>query len=83
MAWLTGLVHSAEAIPAVRRRLHFQANPLAVVEAGRVVLPERLPGGKEVKRRRSPRGRRKWSNAHCSLRNYRSRTRIWWGVCRR
>jgi hypothetical protein len=47
MAWLTGLVHSAEAIPAVRRRLHFQANPLAAVEAGRVVLPERTPGGKD------------------------------------
>jgi thiopeptide-type bacteriocin biosynthesis protein len=47
MAWLIDLVRSAEAIPAVRGRLRLLANPLAVFEAGRVVLSERTPGGKE------------------------------------
>ena len=47
MAWLMGLVQSAEAIPAVRRRISYLANPLAIMEAGRVVLAERTPGGKE------------------------------------
>jgi thiopeptide-type bacteriocin biosynthesis protein len=45
MAWLMALVHSAEAIPAVRRRLRLVANPLALLEGGRMVLTERTPGG--------------------------------------
>ena len=43
MAWLMTLVLSAEANPAIRRRLRFFVNPLAVVEAGRVTLSERAP----------------------------------------
>jgi lantibiotic biosynthesis protein len=45
MAWLMNLVMSAEADPAIRRHLSLVANPLAVVEAGRVFLSERAPSG--------------------------------------
>ncbi|HVR95342.1 MAG TPA: lantibiotic dehydratase [Thermoanaerobaculia bacterium] len=45
MAWLMGLALSAEARPAVRRQLEVFANPLAVVQAGRVCLSERAPTG--------------------------------------
>lgn len=47
MAWLMDLVLSAEASAVVRRQLSFFANPLAVAEAGRVVLSERTPTGKD------------------------------------
>jgi thiopeptide-type bacteriocin biosynthesis protein len=43
MAWLMDLVFSAEADPAIRKRLKLSANPLAVVEAGRVTLSESAP----------------------------------------
>lgn len=43
MAWLMQLVFAAEAEPAVRKRLRFSANPLAVIEAGRVTVSERAP----------------------------------------
>ena len=43
MAWLMGLVVSAESDPAVRRQLRLVANPLASIEAGRVTLAERAP----------------------------------------
>ncbi len=43
MAWLMTLVLSAESNPAIRRHLRFFANPLAVVEAGRVTLSEPAP----------------------------------------
>jgi thiopeptide-type bacteriocin biosynthesis protein len=43
MAWLMNLAMSAEANPAIRRHLNFVANPLAVVDAGRVFLSERAP----------------------------------------
>ena len=46
MAWLMTLVLSAEANPAIRKRLRFFANPLAVVEAGRVTLSEPAPTAK-------------------------------------
>ncbi len=45
MAWLMNLVMSAEADPAIRRHLSLVANPLAVVEAGRLFLSERAPSG--------------------------------------
>jgi lantibiotic biosynthesis protein len=45
MAWLMNLVMSAEADPAIRRHLSVVANPLAVVEAGRLFLSERAPSG--------------------------------------
>jgi thiopeptide-type bacteriocin biosynthesis protein len=47
MAWLMNLVMSAEADPAIRRHLSFVANPLAVVEAGRLFLSERAPSRPE------------------------------------
>jgi thiopeptide-type bacteriocin biosynthesis protein len=47
MAWLMNLVMSAEADPAIRRHLNFVANPLAVVDAGRVFLSERAPSRAE------------------------------------
>jgi thiopeptide-type bacteriocin biosynthesis protein len=46
MAWLMNLVMSAEADPAIRKHLSFVANPLAVVEAGRLSLSERAPNGR-------------------------------------
>ena len=46
MAWLMALVMSAEANPAIRKRLNWCANPLVVIEAGRVALTERAPTGK-------------------------------------
>ncbi len=48
MAWLMSLVMSAEADPAIRKRLNFIANPMAVLEAGRVSLPERAPSRPET-----------------------------------
>ena len=47
MAWLMSLVMSAEADPAIRRHLSFVANPLVVVEAGRLFLSERAPSRPE------------------------------------
>jgi len=47
MAWLMDLVVAAEAIPAVRKRLNFVANPLTVVRASRLCLPEQAPKGKK------------------------------------
>jgi thiopeptide-type bacteriocin biosynthesis protein len=47
MAWLMEFVTSTEAIPAVRRRLGFFTNPLAIIEAGRVFLSERAAGNRE------------------------------------
>jgi len=47
MAWLMSLVLSAEADPAIRRHLSFVANPLAVVEAGRLFLSERAPSRRD------------------------------------
>ena len=47
MAWLMELVAGAEAIPAVRKRLNFFSNPLAVVRSDRVCLPEQIPAGKK------------------------------------
>jgi len=46
MAWLMSLVLTAEADPAIRRHLNFVANPLAVVEAGRLFLAERAPSSR-------------------------------------
>lgn len=46
MAWLMSLVLTAEADPAIRRHLSFVANPLAVVEAGRLFLAERAPSSR-------------------------------------
>jgi thiopeptide-type bacteriocin biosynthesis protein len=43
MGWLMNLALSAERIPEVRKRLKFYVNPLAVVEAGRLTLPEKAP----------------------------------------
>ncbi len=43
MAWLMSLVASAESTLAIRRQLALVANPLARVEAGRVMLAERAP----------------------------------------
>lgn len=43
MAWLMQLVFDAESNPAIRRRLKLTANPLAVMEGGRVFLSERAP----------------------------------------
>jgi lantibiotic biosynthesis protein len=45
MAWLMALVMAAEADSAIRKRLRFWANPLAIFEAGRVHLSERAPKG--------------------------------------
>jgi thiopeptide-type bacteriocin biosynthesis protein len=47
MAWLMNLVLAAEADPAIRRHLSLVANPLAVLEAGRLFLSERAPCGGE------------------------------------
>jgi lantibiotic biosynthesis protein len=46
MAWLMEFVLSVEANPAIRRRLGYCANPLAVIEADRFALAERAPMGK-------------------------------------
>ena len=46
MAWLLAFVTSIEANVAVRKRLSYCANPLAVIEADRVTLAERGPTGK-------------------------------------
>ena len=46
MAWLMAFVTSIEANVAVRKRLSYCANPLAVIEADRVTLAERGPTGK-------------------------------------
>jgi thiopeptide-type bacteriocin biosynthesis protein len=46
MAWLMALVMSAEANSSIRKRLNTWANPLAVIEAGRLALTERVPTGK-------------------------------------
>ena len=46
MAWLMALVMSAEANTSIRKRLNTWANPLAVIEAGRLALTERVPTGK-------------------------------------
>jgi thiopeptide-type bacteriocin biosynthesis protein len=45
MAWLITLVMQAERDLDVRRRLSLVANPLAVVEAGRITLAEPAPSG--------------------------------------
>jgi thiopeptide-type bacteriocin biosynthesis protein len=47
MAWLMNLLMAAEADPAIRKHLRFVANPLAVMEAGRVFLSERAPSRPE------------------------------------
>jgi len=46
MAWLMNLLMAAEADPAIRKHLSFIANPLAVIEAGRLFLSERAPTGR-------------------------------------
>jgi thiopeptide-type bacteriocin biosynthesis protein len=46
MAWLMDFVMSLEANPLVRKRLDWCANPLTVIQAGRVALAERAPTGK-------------------------------------
>jgi len=43
MAWLLRLVFELESKPEVRERLRYIANPLALVRAGRVFLPEAAP----------------------------------------
>ena len=43
MAWLMSLVMTAEANPEIRKHLSFLANPLAVIEGGRVTLAARAP----------------------------------------
>jgi thiopeptide-type bacteriocin biosynthesis protein len=43
MAWLMAFVMSLEANPAIRKQLSYYANPLAMIEAGRVALAERAP----------------------------------------
>jgi len=48
MAWLMDLVVSTEANPAVRKQLKLVANPLAMVEAGRVFLAQQAPKGKNA-----------------------------------
>jgi len=47
MAWLMAFVASIEANPAVRKRLSYCANPLAVIEAGRATLAERAATTKD------------------------------------
>jgi len=46
MAWLMAFVSSVEANATVRKRLSYYANPLSVIEAGRVTLAERMPTAK-------------------------------------
>jgi thiopeptide-type bacteriocin biosynthesis protein len=46
MAWLMEFVMAVEANPAIRKRLGYCANPLAVIEADRFALAERAPMGK-------------------------------------
>ncbi len=46
MNWLMEFVMNAEADPAIRKRLSYCANPLAVIEADRFALAERAPMGK-------------------------------------
>ncbi len=46
MAWLMEFMLAVEANPAIRKRLGYFANPLAVIEADRFALAERAPMGK-------------------------------------
>ncbi len=46
MEWLMNLVMAAEADTQIRKHLSFVVNPLAVLEAGRLVLSERAPNGR-------------------------------------
>lgn len=46
MAWLMEFILSLEVNPAIRKRLSYWANPLAVIEADRFALAERAPWGR-------------------------------------